>query len=373
LIRAVDMNKPHESKDVAPFMRPAGAFADDKSESLESLIARLANLDGRSKLVGRSSAFLSAIAMLPKLAKSKATVLITGETGTGKELAARAIHYLGTRANLPFVAVNCGSLPDALLEDDLFGHERGAYTDARDRRAGLIAHANGGTLLLDEIDALSSRAQVSILRVLQEKRYRPVGSSEEKEVDVRIVGATNTCLLDRVKSGEFRSDLYYRLQVLAIRLPALRERPEDILPLATHFLQKHAPADGDIVFSDCACARMLAWSWPGNVRELENAVIRACALCDDRVIPAMALGLPDGEDEIVPSLALPDAVPVTDFVAAKRQIIETFEREYLTRLMMEHSGNISQAAHAAGKERRDLGRLLKKYQLDATEFKSTGS
>src|SRR5262245_56453361 len=190
----------------------------------ERIVRRLRGLQGLGRLVGDSRPFRDAVRVLPAIAQSDGAVLIAGETGTGKELVARAIHYLSDRAPHPFVAINCGALTDTLLQDELFGHERGAFTDARQRRVGLLEHAHGGTLFLDEVDTLSGRAQVVLLRVLQDKRFRPLGSSEERHVDVRFLAATNVPLLDLVERRQFRDDLYYRLSVFAVSLPPLRER-----------------------------------------------------------------------------------------------------------------------------------------------------
>jgi DNA-binding NtrC family response regulator len=315
--------------------------------------------------VGQASSFLKVIERLSATARSEATVLVSGETGTGKELAARAIHSMSERARFAFVAVNCGSLPDTLLEDQLFGHERGAYTGAHIRRPGLIAQARKGTLFLDEIDALTLRAQVALLRLLQDKTFMPVGSSREQQADVRIIAATNSNLESRVQSGSFRADLYYRLRVLSIHLPPLRHRREDIVPLSLHFLRKHSPPHRLLQLAPCAMQAVQSLDWPGNVRELENAIIRACQLCH-----GMEIGIEDLGVE-VPEPAAP--VPMEEaanrsFREEKEQIIASFERRYLKDLMARHLGNVSQAARAAGKERRDLGKMLKKYQIDPRTF-----
>jgi DNA-binding NtrC family response regulator len=318
-----------------------------------------------SRLVGRSSAFQRCISQLPAIALSEASVLIEGETGTGKELVARAVHYLSKRAAFPFIALNCGSLPDTLIEAELFGHERGAFTDAQSSRQGLIAQAEGGTLFLDEIDTLPPKAQVGILRLVQDKCYRALGSTKEHRADIRIVAATNISLLKLAECGIFRVDLYYRLCVFSVQLPPLRERLEDIPLLAHHFLNKHLPADRPLMtLSNEAQAELLAREWRGNVRELENAIIRGIHLCSGTTIIPVDLGLPSSSGQ--PIAAQHGAL--LDFRSMKRRVIESFERDYLARLMSEHHGNISAAARAARKERRDLGRLLKKYDLHSTDF-----
>jgi DNA-binding NtrC family response regulator len=335
---------------------------------MESLIDRLCGAQALSRVVGESPAFLRAVGQLPAVAKSEATVLLSGETGTGKELVARAIHYLSPRAPFPFVPVNCGSLPDLLVEDELFGHERGAFTDARLRRSGLIAEAEKGTLFLDEVDALSRKAQVALLRVLQDRRFRAVGSDKEQEADVRIVAATNAPLQDLVQGNAFRADLYYRLCVFSVFLPPLRERREDVLPLANHFLQKLVSDDAPAArFAPAASAALRAYDWPGNVRELENAILRGTRLCRDGTIEVEDLGLP------ICVRQTPAQVPefsLGPLKALKRRVIEGFEKEYLTRLMREHAGNVSEAARTAAKERRELGKLLKKSQINPRHFLS---
>jgi len=320
-------------------------------------------LNGPANLVGEAPSFVRAIAQLSAIARSDASVLIAGETGTGKELIARALHYLGPRSRYPFVAVSCGCLQPTLVEDELFGHERGAFTDAHSRRAGLIAHAERGTLFLDEVDALSLTAQSALLRVLQEKRYRPIGTNTEQEADVRIVAATNARLDPTLQTRDFRGDLYFRLSVFGINLPPLRERREDILLLADHFLKKHAIGDGPPPsLSSRARAALLTYDWPGNVRELENAITRSVHYCDSGVIDPEDLCVgTDGHERS-------DSTSLGAFKVAKREAIEIFERAYLQRLMAEHQGNVSRAAHAAGKERRDLGRLLKKHQITPESF-----
>jgi two-component system response regulator GlrR len=323
----------------------------------------LRHLNEAGNLVGAAPSFVRAIAQLPAIAGSEATVLIAGETGTGKELIARAVHYLGKRSMFPFVAVSCACFQPTLIEDELFGHERGAFTDAHVRRLGLIAHAERGTLFLDEADALSLSAQAALLRVLQDKRYRPVGSNTEQQADVRIVAATNSRLDPALHAGHFRADLYYRLCVFTVNLPPLRERREDILSLAEHFLRKHATSDAPVPsLSARAQDALLSYEWPGNVRELENAITRSIHFCRGGVIDAKDLCLEPNRP--VSSQNVSAGV----FKAAKRQAIEVFERAYLQRLMAEHNGNVSRGAYAAGKERRDLGRLLKKHQIDPRYF-----
>jgi DNA-binding NtrC family response regulator len=263
------------------------------------------------------------------------------------------------------VALNCGALVDTLLEGELFGHERGAYTDARERRHGLIAHADGGTVFLDEAETLTPRAQVTLLRVLQERTYRPLGSTMEHHVDARFVAATNTRLDRMVKAGAFRADLYYRLCVFSVALPPLRERRDDLLVLSTHFLEKHAVSSAPAL-SPRALEAILSYDWPGNIRELESAIVRAVHLARNGVVEPNDLGMGSVEPLDPPPLAVDDEV--RPYKAEKRRVLDAFERHYLTRLMTEHRGNVSRAARAAGKERRDLGKLLKRHGFDPKVF-----
>lgn len=334
----------------------------------EGLIQRLRKAQGLALLIGKAPVFRRNIAQVPIIAQSNATVLICGETGTGKELVARAIHYLSPRADYPFIAVNCGALPDTLLEDELFGHERGAFTDARLGRPGLLAQGEKGTLFLDEVGTLTERAQMALLRVLQDKTYRVLGSCREERADVRFVAATNADLRQRVGAGTFRADLYYRLCVFTIGLPPLRDRREDVPLLAAHFLEKHgAPEHEAIKLTPAAESVLRAYDWPGNVRELEHTIIRAVQVRRSTEIEVDDLGLP-AEVSHPQSPAIFDASTTSSFKTMKKASVEAFERNYLAQLMAAHHGNVSQASHAAGKDRRELGRLLKKHRLDPKTF-----
>jgi DNA-binding NtrC family response regulator len=329
---------------------------------METLVSHVREVQAFTKLVGNSSALLKTIEQLPAIAESDATVFIIGETGTGKELVARALHYLSTRASFPFVPLNCGALSDTLFEDELFGHERGAFTGADRRREGLIAYAERGTLFLDEVDTLTAKEQIDLLRVLQDKIFRLVGSSVEHQANVRILAATNAPVEQLVASGSLRADLYYRLCVFTVTLAPLRDRKEDILPLAEHFLRKHTPASkAALNLAPDAQAALMLCEWLGNVRELENAIIRGIHLTKTDSISIEDLGL-----QPKASALAPEQQP--SFRAMKRAVIETFEREYLTRIMFEHRGIVSHAARAAGKDRRDFGKLLKRYRLDPKFF-----
>ncbi|MCG3111964.1 MAG: sigma-54 dependent transcriptional regulator [Candidatus Manganitrophus sp. SB1] len=321
---------------------------------------------GMGSLIGESAPFIKVLRQISLLARCDATVLLSGETGTGKELAARAIHYLSARAGGPFIPVNCSALPETLLENELFGHTKGAYTDASLPQRGLIAEAESGTLLLDEIDGLSLTAQAKILRFLQEGEYRPLGGRQALQADVRIVAATNANLIEKVKAGTFREDLYFRLYILSLSLPPLRERPEDIPLLAKYFLKKYCRrfrSDYKIL-SPAALMKLSSYAWPGNVRELEAVIQRAIVHSPVSLIQAEEIDLPTAVQ--MPSKRDPP------FQALKRRTIDTFEKSYLCQLLMTHRGNISRAAKEAGKDRRAFRRLMEKHGLVRQHFINAG-
>ena len=320
-------------------------------------------------MIGRAPSFLRALALIERMARFDAPVLIHGETGTGKELAARAIHYGSARCNAPFVAVNCGAIPDSLIESELFGCERGAFTDARQTRIGLIGDAEGGTLFLDELDAMPARAQVSLLRFLQDHRYRRVGSSAERFGDVRVISAASQRLTKLQASGDFRDDLVFRLGVLPLVMPPLRERPGDALLLAEHFVLRHARQHG--MAQRRLHAQSVAWliahAWPGTVRELDNRVQRALLLSDDEVLRLMPEEEPAGGVSIAPAMqSAAGAMP--RFNDAREDALRRFERDYLENLMQATAGNVTHAARMAGKERRCLGRMLKRHGIAGALF-----
>ncbi|MBS1212000.1 MAG: Helix-turn-helix, Fis-type [Proteobacteria bacterium] len=314
-------------------------------------------------LVGTSLTFLRAVNLIRKISTTDAPVLAMGETGTGKEMAARAIHYLGSRHEHPFIPINCGGLPEQLIENELFGHERGAYTDARESRPGVLAQANGGTLFLDEVDSLSLKGQIALLRFLQDLSYRPVGGVKERYADVRVIAAAGENLLRNVETGAFRRDLFYRLRVLTIELPPLRERPGDAVLLAQHFLelfsQKYGKAPKRL--DQASIGWIMSHSWPGNVRELENLVLREVLLTEGEYI-SIGPQVSGGECRHDPETDLTDVLAL-DFNSAKRRAVEAFERHFLCRLLADTDGNVTRAAQRCGKERRALGKLIKKYGL----------
>jgi DNA-binding NtrC family response regulator len=328
----------------------------DSGVSDREILARL--VVDRLGLLGASPAFLAEIAKLPALAECDVTVLVTGPTGTGKELVARALHYLSKRHDRPFVPIDCGAMPPELLESELFGHERGAFTGAVTRNRGLIATADEGTLFLDEVDALTLAAQAKLLRFLQQREYRPVGSTDTRKADVRVISATNHDLRKAVREGAMREDLFYRLAVVQLGLPALRERAGDIELLAKHFLAKYTRKFGRAIqgFSPEAMERLLGHEWPGNIRELENVVQAAVALCDGGAVEARHM----------PALRRESGSP-TSFREEKVQAVNRFEREYVVRLLRASSGNISQAARTAKKHRRAFWGLMRKHGIEASE------
>lgn len=316
---------------------------------------------GALNLIGHSAPFRAALGLLQQCAAVDATVLLCGETGTGKELAARAIHYLSARRRGPFVPVNCGALPDSLLEAELFGHTRGAFTDARTDSRGLIGLAQGGTLFFDEVDALSPRAQTAILRFVQDHSYRPVGAGRTECADLRLVAATNADLEALVHQGRFRQDLLFRLNLLAVPLPPLRDREDDALLLARAFLQRLVAqyrSEPRTLAAATVRALLHAHPWPGNVRELEHLVHRAFLLQRGEVVD---LGLAD----TAPSAdgpALPHRADLA-FAEAKSQAIAAFERGYLRDVLQQAGGNLSLAARLAGQERSRFGKLVRKHGL----------
>jgi DNA-binding NtrC family response regulator len=322
-------------------------------------------------LIGASRRFRQVLEKIPLLAQPDAPVLILGETGTGKELVARAIHTHSARQRKPFVPVNCGALPEHLFENELFGHTKGAFTDASSAEKGLVAEAEGGTLFLDEIDALSPASQIKLLRFLQFREYRPLGSAKNRIADVRIIAATNADLWQYLQAKSFREDLYHRLNVLSLAVPPLRERPEDIPLLAMHFLTVYGKQHGrgPLRFSPRALRKLLAYAWPGNVRELEGVIQRAVILAPAPTLQPEDIDLPCMQDDLP---CMQNGRTQGAFYVAKAQAIEQFEHTYLVELMVEHQGNISQAAKAAGKDRRTLQRLLHKYDLKRHPFVCAG-
>jgi two-component system response regulator GlrR len=318
---------------------------------------------GFKKVVGQSPVFLDQLRRIPMIAKCDSNVLIAGETGTGKELYARAIHYRSSRVGKPFMPINCGAIPAELVENELFGHERGAYTSAASIQSGLIEEANGGTLFLDEIDCLPVFAQVKLLRFLQEKEYRPLGSTKIRRADVRIIAASNLNLEEAVAQGRVRQDLYYRLNIISLILPPLRERREDIPLLARHFLARYgAELNKEISeLSEEAMQLLMGHNWPGNVRELEHVIERAIVLCEGSVLETR---------DFVISRAAGNGGQQS-LQEAKAKEIARFERDYIHGLLSACKGNITRAAQVAKKNRRAFWQLIQKHDIDVARFKVT--
>lgn len=323
-------------------------------------------------MAGNSPAFLQALSLIKKIARCDAPVLIEGETGTGKELAARAIHYIGARRDYPFIAINCGTIPESLIENEWFGHEKGAFTDAKEAQPGLVAQAERGTLFLDEVDTLSAKAQVVLLRFLQDQQYRPLGGKCAVSADVRIVAASNTDLQKQVEAGRFRQDLFFRLKIMTVTLPPLRSRPGDITLLAELFLCRYnAQYRGSPkILHPASLTWLNRQLWPGNVRELENLIHREFLLTD---VPMIALGDgPQGADRRRGRFDRRKKITFdAGFLQAKTRTIAEFEKSFLSWALAQAQGNVSLAAKQAGKERRAFGKLLKKYDIDAGQYRTT--
>jgi len=334
----------------------------------EQIREPLSEQDSFGRALGRSDAMRRIFALLPRVAAAQSTVLLEGETGTGKGLLAEAIHEASTRAEGPFVVVDCAAIPTNLVESELFGHVKGAFTGAQEQRTGAFESASRGTIFLDEIGELPLDTQPKLLRALEERMVKPVGADQPIKLDVRVLAATNRDLRDQVNQGNFRSDLFYRLNVVRLRIAPLRERPEDIELLCEHFYHQFCPAEPRPPQSLLESLRRQ--SWPGNVRELRSAIERAVLLGD--------LGLEDHGDTLQggtePSAALADAPdasfdPAVSFRAAKDGVIARWERAYLTSLTQQFQGNLSKAARAARMDRNHLRELLKKHKLSPKSSK----
>ncbi len=311
-------------------------------------------------MVFRSSRMAELMAEARMVAVSDASVLIRGESGTGKEVLARAIHRASPRARGPFIAINCGAIPEQLLESELFGHVKGAFTGAGNTRSGLFQAANGGTLFLDEIGDMPLALQVKLLRVLQERAVRPVGATQTEAVDVRLLSATHRDLDAAMAQGQFREDLYYRLDVVSLTLPRLEERREDIPPLAAHFVQQIAAKYGKTIhgFAPDALEALATAAWPGNVRQLYNVVEQSCALTATPLIPLTL---------VKRALRLP-TMEALRYSEAKQR----FERNYLVQLLKLTEGNVAEAARIADRNRTEFYRLLQKYDLTPAMFRGEG-
>jgi len=335
-------------------------------------LCRLVNKDNRLaqtltlklNLIGESEALKNVVSNIVKYARCDAPVLITGETGTGKELIARAIHYMDADDNKPFVAVNCGALPDNLVENELFGHARGAYTDAREAHCGLVEQADGGTLFLDEIEALSPKGQIALLRFLPTYEYRPLGSRQRiQQARLRLITASNESLEQLIGAGSFRKDLFYRLNILPLSLPPLRERKEDVTLLAEYFMDKYRRTyqQPDKYLDPQTLEWMGRYEWPGNVRELENLLLREFLLAESDCISIACLQGIQGERRKNGIDRRHRQLYQRHFQNAKAEVVRQFEYSYLQQVLLAAAGNVSAAARQAGKERRTFAKLLHKH------------
>ncbi len=347
------LTKPYDSKQLLELVEQATALSGNSV----NLAKQDEAADWRSDIITRSPVMEELLSQAHMIANSNASVFIHGQSGTGKELLARAIHRASPRADMPFIAVNCSAIPEQLLESELFGHRKGAFTGAAHDHKGLFQAAHGGTLFLDEIGDMPAAFQAKLLRVLQERQVRPVGSVESIAVDVRIVSATHRDLEKATESGEFREDLYYRLNVVNLEMPVLADRREDIPLLANHFLQKLSSDESRAKgFSGEAMELLMSASWPGNIRQLYNVVEQAVVLATAAVIPAALIqrALRSKDSGIIP------------FAEARQR----FERDYLTKVLHMTDGNVAQAARLAQRNRTEFYKLLGKYHLAPALFKS---
>lgn len=332
-------------------------------EECASVTAFLKRKSGLKHILGQSKAVQELYQKINKMSLCKVNVIISGETGTGKELAARAIHYLSRRAGKPFIPVNCGAIPESLFENELFGHVKGAFTDAGLQQTGLVREAEGGTLFLDEIGVLSPHIQVKLLRLLQDKEYKPLGEAKLRKADIRITAATNRDIRNLVKEGMLRKDLYYRLNIASLYIPPLRERMEDIPILVQHFIDKYSreydkPTKG---LSEDAMRAFRSYSWPGNIRELENKIQQMIVMSSTPIMDLENIELPIRKPNSRESR-------LECFNVAKKNIISAFEKTYLIQLLTEYRGDVPSAARRAGKSRTSLWNLLKKYDISPGKF-----
>ena len=352
------VQKPFRNEALVSMVETCGRLRDLEREN-ETLRKRLETGEGFEGVVGTSAAMRAVFDRVRTVAPTDATVLIEGESGTGKERIARAVHDLSTRAEGPFVALSCAALPESLLEAELFGHERGAFTDARKERKGRFELADGGTFFLDDIDDMPLGVQVKLLRVLQERSIERVGGEDTIEVDIRVLAATKAPLRERVREGRFREDLYYRIQVVPIELPPLRQREGDVPPLFAHLLERHGGGRSYKV-SNSTMRALERYPWPGNVRELENAVQRAVALAGDR--EALVL-----EDLLPQDPRWRDAIEVSDEVRPLRDVVREAERRHLERAIEATGGHRMQAAELLGISRKVLWEKLRDHGLGKRE------
>jgi two-component system NtrC family response regulator len=368
------ITKPFDNEEILSAVRQFGqeALLDEQMRRM----AKEAPAEGEPTIIAQDSRMQAVLDLIDEVAVTSMTVLIRGETGTGKELIAQAVHFRSPRGDRPFLPVNTAALPDTLLESELFGHKKGAFTGADGDRRGVFQQVAGGTVFLDEIGLMSTAFQAKLLRVLQEKTVVPLGTTQTHPVDFRLIAATSCNLHERIEQGTFREDLYYRLRVVTVDLPPLRERPDDIAALATHFLAKYAPqvqpvpsqSEGPIHsapprLSAGVVEELMRHPWPGNVRELENCMQRALVLSRGHEIRAFHLGLTDEE------AAWP---PIMDsslsYEEAKHRAVEHFQRLHIERALARSEGNITRAAEAVGLTRAAFQRIVRSLNVDRSSF-----
>ena len=360
-----------------PFEHDALVLRLDKALERSRLIRENRQLQTRckepyyvfEKMVAKSPAMQRVFETIQMVAKTEHTVLITGESGTGKDLTARAIHQLSDRCQGPFVAVNCPTVPENILESELFGYRKGAFTHATQNKIGLFQEAHNGTIFLDEIGDISPSIQTKLLRVLQEKEIKPLGDSRTIQVNVRIIASTNQDLKKKIRQHEFREDVFYRLNVLPIRLPALRDRPEDIPLLATHLLEKHSAElkrPGKRISTDLM-EIFRKRHWEGNIREMENIIIQGILFSSEETIRPSDVGLQD-----VPRTGAvwDDSLRGLPYKSAKEKTLQHFNQAYIGHLLTANKGNVTQAAHACGMERQALQQIMRRYGIDAEKYRA---
>jgi DNA-binding NtrC family response regulator len=325
-----------------------------------------------SQLIGRSPRMIELKNQMPTLAQTESSVVIYGESGTGKEVVARTLHMLSRRADRPFVTVNCGALPETLLESELFGYRKGAFTDARADTPGLVDAADTGTLFLDEIGEISLSVQVKLLRFLELKEYKPLGSPKSKIADVRIVAATNRDLKKAVAEKTFREDLYYRLNIVPIELPPLKDRPGDVALLAAHFLERfNAQFNRNVTIPSHDVFRKLErYAWPGNIRELENKIEQLVVMATDGVIRPEDIGF---GDDATPEFGIRISMARGPFKEEKDALMRRFEKDYVISVLEQENGHVTRAAERAGLDRKNFWQLMKRHDIKGDDFKRNGS
>ncbi len=328
----------------------------------KNLRTQLDDSYGFDKIIGKSSAITAVFELIKKVAKTEANILIYGESGTGKELISKSVHVNSNRRDRAFIPVDCVALSENLLESELFGHEKGSFTGAHASKSGLFELSDKGTIYFDEIAKMNLATQAKLLRVLQEKQFRRVGGSNLLDVDFRVISTTNIDLNKAISSGEFIEDLFWRLNVITIEIPPLRERREDIELLTHHFIDEYAEKNNKSIKGITAEASeaLYNYNWPGNIRELQNVIERATSLTDDRYI-----NISDLPGNVIDSSSDTDYMNNLPFKSAKRKWLESFERKYFTDILQEFNGNISKAARKAGIDRKTVYRILKKHGIDS--------